>query len=52
MNSYLFCLVASLVFYIAGILMIVNGSRSTGTVFIALGSTYFAIALSRRKRNK
>lgn len=52
MNSYILYLIASLAFYIAGIFMITGGNRTAGAAFIALGCTFFAIAISRRKRNK
>ena len=52
MSAYILYLTASLHFYTAGILMIVGNNSAAGVAFIALGCTFFAIALNRRKRNK
>lgn len=52
MNSYILYLIASLAFYVAGVLRIADSNRTAGAAFIALGCTFFAIALNRRKRNK
>jgi len=49
MSSYTLYLIASLLFYVAGILMIVANNPVAGVGFIALGCTFFAIALNRRK---
>lgn len=50
MSSYALYLITSLIFYAAGILMIVSSNRPAGAAFIAIGCTFFAIALSRRKK--
>ena len=52
MSSYILFLTASLLFYIAGIFAITSDSREIGIALSALGCTFFAIALNRRKRNK
>jgi len=52
MSSYILCLIASLAFYPAGILMITSGNNNAGIALIALGCIFFAIALNRRKKQK
>ena len=52
MSSYVLFLTAALLFYIAGLLMIVGSNRPAGVAFIGLGCAYFAIALNRRKKQK
>ena len=52
MSSYALFLTASLLFYVAGIFAITSGSREIGVALSALGCTFFAIALNRRKKQK
>ena len=52
MSAYSLYLTASLLFYTAGILMIASSNRPSGVAFIALGSTFFALALNRRKKTE
>ena len=49
MSSYILFLISALLFYIAGILMIISSNRAAGVAFISPGCTFFAIALNRRK---
>ena len=52
MSSYALYLITSLIFYVAGILMIVGSNRPAGVAFIALGCAFFTIALSCRKKQR
>ena len=52
MSSYVLFLTAALLFYVAGIFAITSGSREIGIAFIALGCTFFVIALKCRKKQK
>lgn len=52
MSSYALYLIASLLFYTAGIFMIIGSNRAAGVAFIGLGCTFFALALNRRKKTE
>lgn len=49
MKSYL---IASLLFYVSGVISISSNNATMGCVWIALGCTFFAVALNRRKKEK
>ena len=49
MSPYSSSLIASLCFYISGILAIKSGSAPLGIAFVALGCFFFLLARKKRK---